>query len=391
MRIAITMLVATLLVCDVVNAQTTQQESDSTSIATVDTLQKVKKDNFFRRFYRYFDESNEDKTTQKKFDISVIGGPNYSSDVKLSIGFVAGGQFRTDRKDSITQPSNVSLWGSASTTGFYLIGVRGNTFWKHKKHRLDYTMYFYSLPTYHWGIGYKAGLMNDPMKYLKRQTQFRVDYLYGITKNGYVGATAGVNYVTGTKFDGVPDIMGQKPSYLSPSVGLIFIYDSRDRITEAHKGIFLRLEQLEYPAFMNKLAFRSTDVTADFYHKMWKGAVLAYDFHATFTYGNTPWTMLPALGGSNRMRGYYKGQYTDKNLMEFQVEYRQHIYNRHGVAVWGGAGNVFPSPRKFDWSKTLPNYGIGYRWEFKKRMNVRIDYGWGKNCSAFLFGINEAF
>lgn len=40
----------------------------------------------------------------------------------------------------------------------------------------------------------------------------------------------------------------------------------------------------------------------------------------------------------------------------------------------------------------LPNYGIGYRWEFKKRMNVRLDYGFGKkDQNGFLFSINEAF
>ena len=41
---------------------------------------------------------------------------------------------------------------------------------------------------------------------------------------------------------------------------------------------------------------------------------------------------------------------------------------------------------------TLPNYGIGYRWEFKNRVNVRLDYGFGKKGqSGFLFNINEAF
>ncbi len=34
----------------------------------------------------------------------------------------------------------------------------------------------------------------------------------------------------------------------------------------------------------------------------------------------------------------------------------------------------------------------GYRWEFKKNVNVRLDYGFGKSGqSGFLFNINEAF
>lgn len=37
-------------------------------------------------------------------------------------------------------------------------------------------------------------------------------------------------------------------------------------------------------------------------------------------------------------------------------------------------------------------HGIGYRWEFKKNVNVRLDYGLGKSGqSGFIFNINEAF
>lgn len=97
------------------------------------------------------------------------------------------------------------------------------------------------------------------------------------------------------------------------------------------------------------------------------------------------------MGGSYAMRGYYEGRYRDNDLIQFQVEYRQKIYNRHGIVAWGGAGNVFPDMDKFKWKQTLPTYGIGYRWEFKNRVNVRLDYGFGKGVSAFYFGINEAF
>ena len=101
--------------------------------------------------------------------------------------------------------------------------------------------------------------------------------------------------------------------------------------------------------------------------------------------------MVALLGGSYQMRGYYEGQYRDNDLIQTQVELRQHIYNRHGIALWGGAGNVLPKFKYFKWKETLPTYGIGYRWEFKKRVNVRLDYGFGKGQSAFYFNIDEAF
>ena len=101
--------------------------------------------------------------------------------------------------------------------------------------------------------------------------------------------------------------------------------------------------------------------------------------------------MLARMGGSQRMRGYYEGQYTDNDMITFQVELRQRVWRRIGVTVWGGAGNVFPTLADFDWSETLPNYGIGLRWELKKRTNVRLDYGFGRKTSGFMLNINEAF
>ena len=74
-----------------------------------------------------------------------------------------------------------------------------------------------------------------------------------------------------------------------------------------------------------------------------------------------------------------------------QIELRQHIKGRHGAVAWVGLANVFPSFNDIAWRKTLPNAGIGYRWEFKKRINIRIDYGLTKNGSGFIFNINEAF
>ena len=39
----------------------------------------------------------------------------------------------------------------------------------------------------------------------------------------------------------------------------------------------------------------------------------------------------------------------------------------------------------------LPNAGIGYRWEFKKGVNVRLDVGFGRGEKSFNFSLNEAF
>lgn len=74
-----------------------------------------------------------------------------------------------------------------------------------------------------------------------------------------------------------------------------------------------------------------------------------------------------------------------------QVELRQHIWWRLGFAAWAGTGTVFPSFSAFSTSAILPNYGLGLRFEFKHRMNIRIDYGFGKGTSGLVVQFAEAF
>lgn len=91
------------------------------------------------------------------------------------------------------------------------------------------------------------------------------------------------------------------------------------------------------------------------------------------------------------MRGYYEGRYRDKSEIDACIELRQHIWHRNGVVVWGGAGSIFPKFSAIRSRHILPNYGIGYRWEFKKFINVRLDLGFGRKQTGFIFSINEAF
>ena len=39
----------------------------------------------------------------------------------------------------------------------------------------------------------------------------------------------------------------------------------------------------------------------------------------------------------------------------------------------------------------LPNYGVGVRLEFKHNVNIRLDYGFGKETAGFVFQFAEAF
>lgn len=366
--------------------------SDSLSSEKVDTAHQVKK-SWMTRFLDYFNDANKNKQ-HKRFDFSVIGGPHYASDTKFGLGMVAAGLYRTDPNDSILPPSNVSLFGDVSSVGFYMLGVRGNHIAPAGRYRIDYHLYFYSFPSDFWGIGYEMGDNDDNKSDMKRwQAQAEASFLFRVADNFYVGPMAAYDYVIGKQIERPELLQGMDKHIWNVGAGVSLVYDNRDNLTNPHRGIYLNLKQMFRPKFMgNDYAFSTTHFRFDAYQRLGNGTILAEDFGANLNFGNPSWGMMAELGGTCSMRGYYEGRYRDKHSLEATVELRQHVWKRNGIVVWAGAGTVFPKFSGLRSRQILPNAGVGYRWEFKKNVNVRLDYGFGKSGqSGFLFNINEAF
>lgn len=368
--------------------------TDSISSAEkVDTMALRAGKSWVNRILDYFNDSNKNKK-HKRFDFSVIGGPHYASDTKFGLGLVAAGLYRTDPNDSILPPSNVSLYGDVSSVGFYMLGVRGNHIAPKGRYRIDYHLYFYSFPADFWGIGYEMGDNDANKSDMKRwQAQAEVSFLFRVADNFYIGPMASYDYVIGKHIERPELLQGMDQHTWNVGAGVSLVYDNRDNLTNPHRGIYLNINQMFRPGFMgNDYAFSTTAFRFDAYQRLGKGTVLAEDIGANLNFGNPSWGMMAELGGTHSMRGYYEGRYRDKHSLEATVELRQHVWKRNGIVVWVGAGTIFPKFSALRSKQILPNAGVGYRWEFKKYVNVRLDYGFGKSGqSGFLFNINEAF
>lgn len=378
-------------------ARTDYLPEDSIHVMTAeesDTLNTpAKKKSLITRFLDYFNDANKNKK-HKKFDFSIIGGPHYSTDTKLGLGLVAAGLYRTNPNDTILPPSNVSLFGDVSTVGFYMLGIRGTHIFPQDKYRADYTVYFYSFPCDYWGMGYDMGNDDSNKSEMKRwQARIKGSFLFHLGSNFYIGPMVSYDYVIGKNVERPELLNGMDRHTWNLGAGFSAAYDSRDVLTYPHQGLYINLTQCFRPRFMgNDYAFSTTELQVDAYQKVWKGAILAEDFRTMLNFGNPSWGMMALLGNSNSMRGYYEGRYRDKHKIEAQVELRQHIWKRNSLTVWVGAGTIFSKFSNIRSRHILPNYGLGYRWEFKKNVNVRLDYGFGKaGQSGFLFSINEAF
>ena len=376
----------------------------------------VKRPGLIRRIIDYYSRSNVDRTFEKKIDWSIAPGPNYSSDVGFGIGFLLAGLYRLDRTDSVTAPSNISIYGNFTTEKFVLLRFSGDNIYNHNKQRLSYSGAFVYFPGAFYGVGYNAGKEGYAQDLTTTMGAFRISYCTSLVGRFYIGVSGGIDY-SGAKYknSGMADRMngiqadvesgkpvpggkmgelynlwqegrydpakqdpfsnyiattGDKPNAFNANVGLFAQYDTRDVTFNASKGIFIKAEAKWYPEWLGntRRTFGRFTLTFDFYQKLWKGAVLACDLYADATAGTPSWHMYAKMGGMERMRGYYEGRYRDKKLVETQIELRQKIYRRHGIVGWIGGGQVWGT-EKFRWGNTLCSFGCGYRFEFKNRMN----------------------
>lgn len=350
-----------------------------------------------KRLKKYWNSllyGNVDKTFEKHMDISFVVAPCYTKEGSFGIGGAATALYRSDRTDSIMQPSDISLSGSATINGFYGITVKGNNHFKGNKARLSYRLQFQHKTLDFWGITYDACSVNPISEYTKQLVNWESDYVYKLTKNIHAGAVLNIKYTDLTQIANPAYLEEQKKSYFFIGIGASIQYDTRDFILNPKRGIYFMAKETVYPSFLssyNKTLF-STTMIFDAYNRMWKGSVLAFDLYGQFNNRHTPWPLREELGSDDsRMRGYYGGRYIDCSQVATQLELRQHIYSRIGCVAWLGCGTVFPSLNKLKMEHILPNYGLGLRVEFKHNVNIRIDYGFGKDTAGFLFQFAEAF
>ena len=381
---------------DVTHECTDTTGIDSAKVAWVNDSVPAKAHNgIFKKIVNYFRDSNKQKPN-KKIDFGFIPGPNYSATTGLGLGLLGTATYSADHTDPTLPRSNASVYSNMTTAGFFVVGLRGNHIFPHENFQLDYKVNLSTFSTSYWGMGY-ANADNDDNEtdYRRNRINAMARFMVKLAPNTYIGPF--VNYRVTQASDVNEDFsylwQGQEKTIHTYTAGLSFTYDSRDFMLNASKGVFVQIDQTFTPrCFGNgKYNFSTTEATFATYGKLWKGAILAGELHGQFNYGHIPWSQLATVGSNDRMRGYYEGRYNDKNVIEGQVELRQHIKGRNGVVAWVALANAFPDFKNIAWRYTLPNAGVGYRWEFKKRINIRVDYGFTRNGGGFIFNINEAF
>ena len=146
--------------------------------------------------------------------------------------------------------------------------------------------------------------------------------------------------------------------------------------------------------FGSKYNYSKTDFDFRNYFYVYKKKLLfSYQFFGEFINGSAPIQVMPALGGSNLLRGFYSDRYKDNILLAFQPELKIKITNVVWLALFSGIGNVYYDIEDIDLGKIKTASGMGLRIKIKDnpRMNFRIDYAASNESNGVYFTLMEAF
>jgi outer membrane protein assembly factor BamA len=190
------------------------------------------------------------------------------------------------------------------------------------------------------------------------------------------------------------DIPGSSGGSVS-GLGFFMTHDSRDSIFYSTAGSFHQFSAMAFGrALGSDFSFNRFFFDLRKYVRLSSAQCLAFQARLLFQTGNPPFWRMGLLGGAESMRGYYLGRYRDKDMITLQAEYRWvPVFWRIGLVAFASLGDVVATFGGFDVGRFKYAYGLGLRFVFdpKQRLNLRLDFGFGKETSGIYFTAAEAF
>jgi outer membrane protein assembly factor BamA len=278
------------------------------------------------------------------------------------------------------------------------VGVLGfNVYFPGEKYILRWRNTYSYFPDKFWGFGNNTPDQAEE-NYVFSQIFINPQLIRKIYKDFYVGFSYEMQKVYDLKYQqgGIFDIenVAGKDGGIVSGAGFVIAWDSRDNAFYCTKGSYAQLMVLDFNKnFGSDFTYQNYVIDLRKFLMVRKKDVFAMQAFGYLNSGNVAIRNMAILGGSDIMRGYYEGRYTDKNLVAFQAEYRMPLRYGFGLAAFGGYGEVFRYAKEFRINELKYSYGAGIRYALNRgeKLNLRIDYGFGENSSGWYFTVRESF
>lgn len=341
---------------------------------------------------------SKDSTKIKKVTFDGYPYAFYTPETQAAFGGGGIFLFYTKNKSNVLRPSKIGFGAHYTTNKQYKFSLKPSLYFNSNNLVVNMPLSFgYTLDKF-WGkgnstldIGNEEYFRQDfnmqlevqvpPLLFFADRSGFILDY-----KNTTIVDAKENQYILEESINGFNggDIFG---------IGINLVWDRRDNLFYPTSGHYQYIKFIVYPE-PSDYVFSTFELDVRYYKKLLKNQVLATNLYLKSVGSKAPFYELPALGGQQRMRGYFQGRYRDRNYFTFQSEFRQYISKRLGFVAFAGIGDVGEEITDLNLKDIKYSFGGGLRYLFNKKENVnlRMDIGVGKDGNTGVyFGIEEAF
>lgn len=315
-------------------------------------------------------------------------------------GFALGGYFMAYRNSKTSHPRD--NLDSFDATAIYtekkqsILTLNSKKYLNDDRHLLTLQGGYTDYPNEFYGIGPDTGDRKEDYTYIAKS--FQGSFLWRLNSHTYLGPNLTyANYDIEDRIPGGLLAAGNITGFEGTNVagaGLKLLFDTRDNGFLPRNGALLNAQANVYRRDLGSDEdFSQLLMTHCQFYPIGQTSTLALMAELDLSEGAVPFEMLPALGGSIIMRGYYYGRYRDRNYAAFQGEYRFPIGARFSGVAFAALGEVAPEIDQFDFNnfKAAGGFGIRFRIDPRQKINLRCDLGFSEAGVSSYIAFMEAF
>jgi outer membrane protein assembly factor BamA len=339
--------------------------------------------------------------TSKKEGFAVIPLFYYTPDTRFALGAAGVYYFRTkSTRPELPDPrlSYIQLLGDYTQNEQLDIWALWSVFTNNEDYLLRGEMRYRNFPDRFYGVG-NTTTQSQMERYYYDLISFKALFMRKFGKYFF----AGVDYQLRKEFnfdyfDDKELSLGTIPGHAGgtgSAFGLVATHDSRDNVINAYKGHFFEFSSYYYShIFGGSFNFMNLNAVYNTYTALnSRGLILATNARLNLNFGEVPFLNMARAGGEDMLRGYAANRFRDHHFVGAQAELRRPVYKRFGAVAFAGLGDVFRTTDDLAFNRLKFSLGTGVRYAMNKseRLNIRLDYGWGRGSSSFYFSVTEAF
>lgn len=324
----------------------------------------------------------------------------YTPDTRWAAGAAGVYYFKLRPKhenEHETRVSNVQFLGDYTQNRQLDIWGQWNIFTYNENYLLKGEFRYRNFPDRFYGIG-NTSLKSSEERYEYNLLSFKTLFLKKVCPSTFLGVDYHFEKEYGFKY--TPDGMlesGTITGYqggVQSAVGVVGVFDSRDNVINAYKGSILEISSYFYkPQLGSTFDFTFLNFLYQKYWRLKPRHILALQTRARYGFGQVPFLDMSFVGNDDLLRGYPKNRFRDVNFLGGQLEYRFPLFWRFGLVAFAGAGDVFKKHSDLGLNRVKYSVGTGLRFVVNpaERLNIRLDYGYGREGGYFYFVVAESF